>query len=77
MNSSNCLIKHNNVRLDEFIKLLNNTQQCAFRRIHQTTIYYLIIYDNVRLDEFIKLLFLDNNGAFRFLVFNQLLWPNG
>ena len=32
------LIIHNNVHLDEFIKLLNNTQQYAFRRIHQN--YY-------------------------------------
>ena len=58
--------------------LLNNTRQCAFRRIHQTTIYYLIIHDNVRLDEFIKLLFLDNSNAFSFLIIiHKALWSNG
>ena len=62
----------------KYYLLLNNTQQCAFRRIHQTTIYYLIIHDNVRLDEFIKLLFLDNSNAFSFLInTHQALWPNG
>ena len=27
------------MHLDEFIKLLNNTQQCAFRRIHQKLLF--------------------------------------
>ena len=35
------------MRLDEFIKLLNNTQQRAFRGIHQN--YYFLT-----LEEFIK-----------------------
>ena len=69
------LIIHNDLRVS---LLLNNTQQCAFRRIHQATIYYLIIHSTVCLDEFIKLLFLDNSNAFSFLIIiHQALWPKG